>query len=63
MLDASYFPPRFKIDRGDSIWSFKVYERTSFLGFKFWLCVYKTDSLHLAEGHIKTLQELPRFYR
>ncbi|WP_313196191.1 hypothetical protein [Shinella zoogloeoides] len=63
MIDASHAPLRFKIDRGDRTWRFKVYERVSFLGFKYWACVRKTDYLEIAEEFIRDCQKLPRFYR
>ena len=64
MQDNSCIPPRFKIDvSNDSWWRFMVYERMSFLGIKYWGCVYKTDSLSQAEDHVRKLQRLPLYYR
>ncbi|MGV2168684.1 hypothetical protein ACQZ40_20165 [Agrobacterium sp. 16-172Ci] len=62
--DNSCIPPRFKIDASsDSWWKFMVYERMSFLGIKFWGCVYKTDDLGQAIAHVKQLQKIPLYYR
>jgi hypothetical protein len=57
----------FKIDKA-WFWNYKVYERTSFFGYRRWKCVKKTDFLFLAEDYIKDRQhpkveeKFPRYY-